>query len=255
MSRILFPLYGVAAYLIFVATFLYSIGFVENWHFHVTGDLYFVSKGIDFGGTQSSTAAALAVNLALLALFGVQHSGMARRAFKALWTRVFVPKPIERATYVLASSACLMAMFALWRPMTDVVWAVENEVLAKAIVGLSLVGWGVLFVSTHLINHYELFGLSQVFQHARGTAPQPMKFKTPGFYKLVRHPLYLGFIIAFWATPVMTVGHLLFSAGMLAYILIGIHFEERDLIRQFGDEYILYKDRVRGLVPVPKSKQ
>lgn len=254
MRRTLFFLYGVVCYLVFFVTFLYAIGFVENAHVHLFGSTYFVPKAIDFGGTYSSTGTALVVNLALLGLFAVQHSGMARRGFKAFWTRVLVPKAVERSTYVLFTSVCLILLFAFWRPMPDTVWVVKSEVLGKLLVGVSYAGWGIVLVSTYLINHFELFGLQQVYFHAKGREPSPMQFRTPMLYKLVRHPIYLGFIIAFWFTPVMTYGHLLFAAVTLGYILVAIQLEERDLINEFGDEYRQYKGRVRGLVPVPKPK-
>ncbi len=254
MRRILFLLYGVVCYLVFFGTFLYGVGFVGNTHIHLFGDKYFVPKAIDFGGTSSSTGTALVINAALLGLFAVQHSGMARRGFKAFWTRVLVPRAVERSTYILLTSLCLIALFAFWRPMPDTVWSVESEALGKVLIGVSLAGWGLVTVATFLINHFEMFGLQQVYLHAKGGEPGPMKFRTPFLYKLVRHPIYLGFIIAFWVTPVMTYGHLLFAAAMLGYILVGIQLEERDLIHQFGDEYGQYKGRVRGLVPLPKQR-
>jgi protein-S-isoprenylcysteine O-methyltransferase Ste14 len=255
MSRILFFLYGVVCYLIFFGTFLYAIGFVENANIHLFGDFHFVPKGIDFGGSvASSTVTALIINALLLSLFAVQHSSMARRGFKAFWTRVLVPKAVERSTYVVAASICLIVLFAFWRPMTGVVWAVHSEVLGNLLRVVSLLGWGLVLVATFLINHFDLFGLQQVYLHAKGVTPDPPKFKSPGFYKLVRHPIYLGFIIAFWVTPVMTFGHLLFAVATLGYILVAIQLEERDLIHEYGDTYKDYKDRVRGLVPLPKGK-
>jgi protein-S-isoprenylcysteine O-methyltransferase Ste14 len=254
MSRILYPLYGVVVYLVFFATFLYAIGFVGDWHLRLFGDFYFVSKGIDFGGTTSSTATAFIVNALLLGLFGVQHSGMARRGFKKVWTHFIVPKAVERSTYVLAASLCLIILIAFWRPMPGVVWSVESAGLSKLLVAVSLLGWGIVLVATFLINHFELFGLQQVYMHAKGQQMSAAKFRAPGLYKLVRHPIYLGFIIAFWAAPVMTYGHLLFSIVTLAYILVAIQFEERDLTTEFGDQYRSYMGNVRGLVPLPKGK-
>lgn len=254
MSRILFLLYGVVCYLIFFGTFLYAIGFVEDSHLHVFGDFYFVPKGIDFGGSVSSTAGALIINALLLSLFAVQHSSMARRGFKAFWTRVLVPKAVERSTYVVAASICLIVLFAFWRPMTGVVWAVHSEVLGKLLVVISLLGWGTVLVATFLINHFHLFGLHQVYMHARGVTPPAPRFRSPGLYKLVRHPIYLGFMIAFWVTPVMTFGHLLFAVATLGYVLVAIQLEERDLIHEYGDTYKQYKEQVRGLVPLPKAK-
>jgi methanethiol S-methyltransferase len=255
MSRILFLIYGVLCYLVFFGTFLYAIGFVENSHLHVFGDFYFVPKGIDFGGTTATfTVSALIIDAVLLSLFAVQHSGMARRGFKEIWTRVLVPKAVERSTYVLLASVCLIVLFRFWQPMTGVVWAVHSEAVGKLLMIISLLGYGLVLVATFLINHFELFGLHQVFNHARGVAMERPRFKSPGFYKLVRHPIYLGFIIAFWAAPVMTYGHLLFAVATLGYILVAIQLEERDLTAEFGNTYKEYKESVRGLVPLPKSK-
>jgi protein-S-isoprenylcysteine O-methyltransferase Ste14 len=255
MSRILFLIYGVLCYLVFFGTFLYAIGFVENAHLHVAGDFYFVPKGIDFGGTTATfTVSALLINAVLLSLFAVQHSGMARRGFKEIWTRVLVPKPVERSTYVLLASVCLIVLFRFWQPMTGVVWAVHSEALGKLLTIVSLLGYGLVLVATFLINHFELFGLHQVYNHARGVSMDKPRFKSPGFYKLIRHPIYLGFIIAFWAAPVMTYGHLLFAVATLGYILVAIQLEERDLSAEFGNTYKEYKESVRGLVPLPKAK-
>jgi protein-S-isoprenylcysteine O-methyltransferase Ste14 len=254
VSKILFPLYGAVCYVVFFVTFLYAIGFVEDFHYHLFGDVYFVSRAIDFGGEVSSTGTAFVIDAALLSLFAVQHSAMARRGFKAMWTRVLVPKAIERSTYVLAASLCLIAMFVFWRPMPDVVWSIDSEAIGKLMRGISLAGWGIVLVSTFLINHFHLFGLQQVYMHAKGTQDHVARFRTPAFYRLVRHPIYLGFIIAFWVTPVMTMGHLLFAVATFGYILVAIQLEERDLLHEFPMEYKQYKDEVRGLLPVPKGK-
>jgi len=255
MSRILFPIYGAVCYLVFFVTFLYAIGFVEDFHWHLFGDHYFVPRAVDFGGETSSTITALLVNAVLLSLFAVQHSGMARRGFKEVWTRVLVPKAVERSTYVLAASLCLIVMLRFWRPMPDIIWAVHSEAIGRAIQAVSLLGWGIVLLATFLINHFHLFGLHQVYNHAKGIEMGPMKMKSPGLYKLVRHPIYMGFIIAFWVTPVMTYGHLLFAVATLGYILVAIQLEEKDLIQEHGDEYKQYKEKVRGLVPLPKAKQ
>jgi protein-S-isoprenylcysteine O-methyltransferase Ste14 len=191
------------------------------------------------------------VNLALLTLFGVQHSVMARKGFKERWTRV-VPRPIERSTYVVLSSACLALLFLLWHPIPRVVWSVEGTAGRVALVSLAALGWLVALFSTFLINHFELFGLRQVYLAARQSEPRPPRFTTPLLYRLVRHPLYLGFLLAFWAAPTMTVGHLVFALGMLGYILVGIHLEERDLVREFGNRYLAYREQVRALVPLPR---
>lgn len=253
MSRILFPIYGVVCYLIFFLTFIYMVGFVHNFHFQL-GSYYFVPVAIDFGSNTASTAAAFIINVALIGLFGVQHSGMARRGFKVVWTRILVPRAVERSTYVLASSLCLIVLFIFWQPIPSVVWSIQNEILGKVLIAVSLLGFGMLLVASFLINHFELFGLQQVYQHAKGTESSPIAFKSPGLYKLVRHPIYVGFLIFAWVTPVMTVGHLLFAVGSLIYILIGMRFEEHDLVKEFGDTYKQYQQRVRGLLPLPKGK-
>jgi methanethiol S-methyltransferase len=257
MSRILFPVYGVVCYLIFFATFIYMVGFVHDFHFQL-GSYYFVPVAIDFGVnttlSTTSTAMAVIINVALIGLFGVQHSGMARRGFKAVWTRILVPRAVERSTYVLASSLCLIVLFIFWQPLPSVVWSIQNEMLGKVLIAVSLLGFGMLLVASFLINHFELFGLQQVYQHAKGTASSPIAFRSPGLYKLVRHPIYVGFLIFAWVTPVMTIGHLLFAVGSLVYILIGVRFEEHDLVKEFGDTYTQYQNRVHGLLPLPKGK-
>ena len=235
-------LYGMASYLVFFVTILYAIGFVMG---------LVVPKNIDTGVNFSVSEAAI-VNLLLMSLFAVQHSVMARPGFKAWWTR-YVPKPIERSTYVLAASSCLLLLFWQWRPIPAVVWQVADPDFAATVAMISLGGWVLVFASTFIINHFELFGLSQVTTHLVGKEMTPPRFRTPLLYKFVRHPIYLGFIIAFWAAPVMTVGHLLFAAVTTAYILVGIWLEERDLIEMFGDQYREYKQRVSMLVPWRKS--
>ncbi|HTE50829.1 MAG TPA: isoprenylcysteine carboxylmethyltransferase family protein [Kofleriaceae bacterium] len=252
MARVLYFLYGLVVYVIFLGTFLYAIGFVENFHFRLFGDLFFVPKGIDFGGHASPWPTALVVNALLLSLFAVQHSAMARKSFKQAWTRI-VPKPIERSTYVLFASLCLITLFYFWRPMTGIIWSVKSEGAYKALIAVSLFGYGIVLIATFLINHFDLFGLRQVLRNLQGHQPPALRFMTPGFYKLVRHPIYLGFIIAFWAAPVMTTGHLLFAIATTGYILVAIQLEERDLIREFGDEYRNYKRRAGMLVPMKKG--
>jgi protein-S-isoprenylcysteine O-methyltransferase Ste14 len=238
MSRFIAFLYGLAAYAVFFATILYAIGFVEG---------LIVPKTID-SGTVVPLAEALVVNLLLMSLFAVQHSVMARKQFKQWWTQ-YVPKPVERSTYVLFASLALILLFWQWRPIPTVVWHVADAQLALGITTLSFVGWVMVFTSTFLINHFELFGLHQVANNLVGRPMPAVRFKTPLLYKVVRHPIYLGFIIAFWAAPTMTVGHLLFAAVTAAYIFVGILLEEHDLIELFGDEYRRYRQRVAMIVP------
>ena len=242
MKKTAMFIYGLVAYLIFFGTFLYAIGFVED---------LVVPKAIDTG-TAVPVAEALVVNLLLLSLFAVQHSVMARRQFKEWWTRL-VPKAIERSTYVLLASLALLLLFWQWRPMPTVLWQATRAEHIAVLMGLSFVGWLLVLTSTFLINHFELFGLHQVTSNMVGREMPQARFKTPVLYKVVRHPIYLGFIIAFWATPTMTVGHLLFATVTTAYILVGIWLEEHDLIALFGDEYRNYKQRVAMLIPWGKA--
>lgn len=251
MKRIFFFIYGCVAYLIFLATFLYAIGFVGNFRLQPWEGFVFVPKSMDIGGESGSTWTALAIDALLLGLFAAQHSVMARRGFKERWTRV-VPKPIERSTYVLFASLALIALFTFWRPLGGVVWDVTgSEPLRGGLIGLSLVGWLVVLVSTFLINHFDLFGVRQVWYALRGESSPGLEFSAPGLYKLVRHPIYLGFLIAFWATPVMTIGHLLFAVATTGYILIAIQLEERDLVHYYGNLYRDYRRRVGMLFPRP----
>ena len=240
MARAFYLLFGVLAYLIFFATFLYLVAF--------TGNFPRVPVTVDRGGPATELFTAVAIDLALIALFGLQHSVMARPGFKRAWTRI-VPEPIERSVYVLFASLMLIVLFWFWRPIPTLVWSVENELLAYALWALFGLGWAIVLVSTFLISHFELFGLSQIWNHARGAAAAPPVFRTPFFYKRVRHPLYSGFILAFFATPAMSVGHLLLALGMLAYILIAIVYEERDLIGLFGRDYEDYRGRAGMLIP------
>jgi methanethiol S-methyltransferase len=242
MAKFTAFLFGAVSYLTFLVTILYAIGFVEGLG---------VPKTIDTGA-ESPIFGALVINLALMSLFAVQHSVMARKPFKQWWTQ-FIPKSVERSTYVLFASLTLLLLFWQWRPMPAVMWHVEEPEMAVVITGLSLLGWVIVFTSTFLINHFELFGLHQVANNLTGrNMPEPV-FRTPLYYKFVRHPIYLGFIIAFWAAPTMSVGHLLFAAVTTAYILLGILLEERDLVDMFGDEYRRYRQRVSMLLPWRKT--
>ena len=242
MGKIIAFCYGLAAYLVFFFTFLYAIGFVTGLG---------VPKTIDTG-TIVPLSEALVVNVLLMSLFAVQHSVMARRQFKEWWTQ-FVPATVERSTYVLLASCALILLFWQWRPIPTVVWEADPK-LAMTIIGVSLVGWLLVLASTFMINHFELFGVHQVVNNLSGRPVVAPHFKTPALYKLVRHPIYLGFSIAFWAAPVMTVGHLLFAAVTTAYIFVGIALEEHDLVKLFGDEYVRYRERVSMLIPFwPKS--
>lgn len=230
--------YGVIAYALFGATYLYAIGFIGNFG---------VPKTLD-SGAQGSFGTALLINLGLLGLFAVQHSVMARPAFKALWTRV-VPQPVERSTYVLFSSMALILLFALWQPMGVAIWNVENPAARGVLYGLFGTGFLVVLVSTFLINHFDLFGLRQVYLYLRGREYTTLRFKTPLFYKHVRHPLYVGWLLAFWATPTMTVAHLVFAVMTTAYILVAIQLEERDLVSLHGRDYAEYRKQVPMLIP------
>ena len=239
MSRAATLLFAIVAYAIFFATFLYLIVFV--------GDFSFARITVD-EGPPGPVAAAAAIDIALIALFGIQHSVMARQGFKKWWTRV-IPKPAERSVYVLMASAVLIVLMTLWRPIPSAIWDIANPLAANAIWGLFWIGWGMVLLSTFLINHFELFGLQQAWLNMQGREAEPPKFHQPLLYKWVRHPLYLGFFLAFWATPQMTVGHLLLAAGVSVYMLIAIRYEERDLVDYFGKDYEDYRERVGMLIP------
>jgi protein-S-isoprenylcysteine O-methyltransferase Ste14 len=233
-------LYGLASYLFFLATFVYAIGFI--------GNLPLLPKTID-SGSAAPLLETLAIDLGLLGLFAVQHSVMARRGFKRWWTRI-VPEVVERSSFVLAATVVLALLMWQWRPIAEpLVWSVTNPFGRSVLWAVFWVGWAVLLISTYLIDHFELFGLRQVWANLRGRSLPTPVFHTPLFYRHVRHPLYVGFILAFWAAPDMSAGRLLFAAASTGYIFVGIWFEERDLVAQFGQRYETYRQQVGMLLP------
>ncbi len=238
MGKLVAFLYGIVAYLSFAVFIVYAIGFVTG---------LMVPKTID-SGPAGPLMESIVINLVLLTIFALQHSVMARPQFKKWWTTI-VPKSVERSTYVLLASLALALVFWQWRPLPGVVWEAKDPTIAASLLYLGLFGWVLVFISTFMINHFELFGLHQVANNLTGNSMPPMKFKTPMLYNVVRHPIYLGFIIFVWATPTMTAGHLLFAAVVTAYIFVGIALEEHDLIEVFGDEYRRYLRRVAMIVP------
>ena len=238
-KRIATFIYGVISYLLFLGTFLYAIGFIGN---------LVVPKSIDSGRT-GPLSQALLIDAGLLTLFAVQHSLMARPWFKRAWTRL-VPKPAERSTYVLLSSVALLLLFWQWQPIGGVVWTVEQPVIQSGIYALYTIGWLLVLISTFLINHFDLFGLRQVFLFLIGRPYTQLKFGTPMFYQHIRHPLYLGWLFAFWSTPTMTVAHLVFAIATTAYIFVAIQLEEKDLVNAFGDDYRRYKKTVPMIIPI-----
>lgn len=243
MSRVASLLFAVIAYAVFFATFLYLIVFV--------GDIQvgtITPKTVDSPPSALPLMPAVVINVALIALFGIQHSVMARQGFKRAWTRI-VPKHAERSIYVLLASAALIVMFAFWQPIDQVIWDAQSALLRSVLWAVFAIGWLLVLVSTFLINHFELFGLQQAWFHTRERPEQAPQLREPSLYKLVRHPMMLGFFLALWAIPTMSAGHLLFAAGMSGYILIALHYEERDLVGMFGADYENYRTRVGMLTP------
>lgn len=238
IKRIGFFAYGLICYSIFFATFLYAIAFVGG---------FAVPRTLD-GPRTSPLAAGIAIDALLLGVFAVQHSVMARKWFKERWTRI-VPQAIERSTYVLAASLALILLFSQWRPLGGMVWSVADPAGRAVLLSLSGLGWALVLLSTFLINHFDLFGLRQVWLYLRNEPYTRLHFGTPGPYRLVRHPLYFGFVVAFWATPVMTYAHLLFAVATTAYMILAIQFEERDLVREHGESYAEYRQVVPMIVP------
>lgn len=242
-ARIAAFVYGVVCYVIFFVTFLYAIGFIGN---------FVVPKSID-SAPVLPLAQALLVNVGLLGLFGLQHSAMARQEFKDWWTTI-VPKPVERSTYVLFSSLCLITLFYFWQPLGMTIWQVENPIFQALLYAAFGFGWLLVLASTFLINHFDLFGLRQVYLYLRGKDYTVLKFVTPGPYNYVRHPLYVGWLFAFWATPTMTLAHLVFAVITTVYILVAIQLEERDLVNVHGKSYVDYRRRVPMLIPFSRRK-
>ena len=245
MHKIAAMVYGLTCYLIFFVTFLYAIAFVGDF----SG---IVPKTIN-SGNPGDGSEALLINALLLGLFAVQHSGMARQGFKKWWTRL-VPQAVERSTYLLLSSAALIVLYWQWRPMPVVFWEVPSAI-GPLVQGLFWAGWGIVLLATFMINHFDLFGLRQVWLYACDRPYAPVAFRTPGFYRFVRHPIMLGFVIAFWAAPTMTAGHLLFAGSTSAYILIAIQLEERDLVTFYGAAYENYRQQVAMILPLHLKNQ
>jgi protein-S-isoprenylcysteine O-methyltransferase Ste14 len=239
MKRALALIYGVLCYLVFFAVFLRAVWFVWTMDSQAAG---------------STWGSALLIDAVLLGLFAIQHSGMARQGFKRVWTRM-VPQPIERSTYVLAASLVLLAVVEFWQPLPGVVWHVQDTAAIMVLDVLFWLGWLLLLVCTFLIDHFDLFGLKQVWRYWRGLSYEPPKFKKPGPYRFVRHPLYLGFLIAFWSAPLMTTGRLFFAVMCTGYILVAIPLEERDLIVYHGEEYKVYRSGVSMIVPWPEKRK
>ena len=242
LARLGILAYGVLAYTAFLVAILYAIGFVGNW---------IVPKTID-SGTPRPILTAILVNTFLLSLFVIQHTIMARPWFKRTWTAI-IPRATERSTFVLLASAILLLIFWQWQPMPRVIWSVSGP-SAWALSAISLLGWVIVFAASFMVSHFDLFGLRQSWLRFRGRLYQPVGFRLVGLYRLVRHPLMLGFLIAFWAAPTMTLGHLFFAAMTTGYIVMGVWFEERDLIAEHGESYLKYRRSTRAIIPLPKSR-
>lgn len=241
MKKVSYLIYAAICYLIFFVTFLYLVGFISN---------LFVPKTLDAPGDAAGFPwyTRMLIDLGLMSIFAIQHSVMARRGFKRKWTQI-IPEPIERSTYVLFASATLILLLVFWQPLPAVIWNVSSKAGQYGVMALSFFGWGIVLISTFLINHFHLFGLHQVYHYNTREAQNPLQFKTPFLYKMVRHPLYLGFLIAFWAAPLMTAGHLLFSLVMTLYIFIGIYHEEKDLGELYGPMYERYRKKTPKIFP------
>ncbi|MEL7835110.1 methanethiol S-methyltransferase [Fodinibius sp. Rm-B-1B1-1] len=246
MKKIIAFIYGIICYLIFFASFLWLILFLGNFEAYAPTTVN--------SGAAGSLAESLLINLGLIALFGIQHTVMARKSFKDWWTN-FVPKPVERSTYVLFSSIALILILWFWQPLPEPIWQVDATWASLVLQWGFWLGWLIVFLSTWMIDHFNLFGLKQVWNYLRDREQSPPQFMEPGLYKYVRHPLMLGFLIAFWSIPKMTVGHVVFSVGMTLYILIGVYYEERAMARQFGDKYENYRKRVPKFFPGLKIQE
>ncbi len=242
MKKTFYVLYSLVCYFVVLGTIVYFIGFVSN---------LFVPKSIDTGEV-SSVNISILINMGLMSLFAVQHSVMARRGFKEKWTRI-IPPPIERSTYVLLASIVVILLFRFWKPIPYPVWDYSGTIAGYLLMLISFLGWVLVFLSTFLINHFHLFGLHQVYHYVISKPEQLSKFGTPFLYKMIRHPLYLGFITAFWMAPLMTLGHLLFSIIMTLYVFIGVHHEEKDLIETFGNDYLQYRKKTPKILPFTKQ--
>jgi protein-S-isoprenylcysteine O-methyltransferase Ste14 len=243
MKRFMTLSYGLICYVVFLGALVYLIGFLNN---------LLVPKGIDDGGA-APLVQGLSIDVGLILLFALQHTIMARPWFKSFSKRV-LPEAIERSTFVLLAGVTLLLLFWQWRPLPGTLWDVDSAGWTYAIYGLQALGWGLVFLSTFLINHFELFGLQQVYLHWRRREPRPPTFRVPWLYRLVRHPLMLGFLVAFWSVPHMTQGHMVFAVIMTVYIFVGIYFEERDLLRTFGNQYSEYQHTTPMIVPMPRRE-